>query len=174
MFRRQPDARWSSDRGLRRRDRLLVLRGKPLLRLTEADFLAIVPQQMRTAMRVGADDTGRTWWMYRDELYVTDEALTADDAVALAEADSRRRRRRLDHAHALRHLESAPPRRTVIPIDVRNAVWRRDQGRCVVCGSQRDLEFDHLIPVALGGGNSERNLQLLCGACNRRKGASLG
>jgi 5-methylcytosine-specific restriction endonuclease McrA len=57
---------------------------------------------------------------------------------------------------------------------VKVAVWQRDAGRCVECGSQEDLEFDHVIPLAMGGSNTERNLQLLCAACNRRKGATLG
>ncbi|MEX0992557.1 MAG: HNH endonuclease signature motif containing protein [Solirubrobacterales bacterium] len=30
-----------------------------------------------------------------------------------------------------------------------------------------------MIPLALGGSNSERNLQILCADCNRRKSDSL-
>jgi 5-methylcytosine-specific restriction endonuclease McrA len=33
--------------------------------------------------------------------------------------------------------------------------------------------IDHVIPVALGGATTLANLQLLCGACNREKGADL-
>ena len=40
--------------------------------------------------------------------------------------------------------------------------YERDHGRCVRCGGQRDLEFDHIIPVAMGGGSTARNVQLLC------------
>jgi site-specific DNA-methyltransferase (adenine-specific) len=32
------------------------------------------------------------------------------------------------------------------------------------------LEIDHIIPKAKGGGNYYENYQLLCGACNRKKG----
>ena len=63
--------------------------------------------------------------------------------------------------------------REPIPEQVRHAVWRRDDGRCVQCGSQENLEFDHIIPVSRGGANSERNLQLLCDDCNRAKGATI-
>ena len=59
--------------------------------------------------------------------------------------------------------------REPIPKAVQREVWRRDQGRCVECGSKGNLEFDHIIPFAKGGANTVRNLQLLCQDCNRRK-----
>ena len=52
-------------------------------------------------------------------------------------------------------------------------VWRRDNGRCVVCGSQEKLEYDHIIPISMGGSNTERNIQLLCEKHNRSKGGNL-
>jgi hypothetical protein len=64
-------------------------------------------------------------------------------------------------------------RRESIPRAVKDEVWRRDEGSCVECGSQADLEFDHVISLALGGSNTARNLQLLCAPCNRSKGADL-
>lgn len=63
--------------------------------------------------------------------------------------------------------------RKPISEDVRMYVWRRDQGRCVQCGSVEKLEFDHLIPVSKGGSNTARNIQLLCEACNRVKSAKI-
>lgn len=63
--------------------------------------------------------------------------------------------------------------RESIPSDVKMAVWQRDQGRCVKCGSQEKLEYDHIIPISKGGSNTERNIQLLCEHCNRAKSANL-
>jgi len=63
--------------------------------------------------------------------------------------------------------------RRPIPKDVKMFVWQRDKGQCVECGSNENLEFDHIIPVSKGGSNTERNLQLLCEPCNRQKGASI-
>jgi hypothetical protein len=63
--------------------------------------------------------------------------------------------------------------REPIPKDVQFEVWRRDQGRCVQCGSQERLEFDHIIPISKGGGNTARNVQLLCESCNRHKSARI-
>ena len=56
-----------------------------------------------------------------------------------------------------------------IPERVRHEVWRRDMGRCIECGSQEKLEFDHIIPFSKGGSNTARNIQLLCERCNRSK-----
>ncbi len=53
--------------------------------------------------------------------------------------------------------------------EVKNAVWQRDRGKCVQCGSNKNLEFDHIIPVSKGGSNTARNIQLLCENCNRSK-----
>lgn len=69
---------------------------------------------------------------------------------------------------------SGKHQRQPIPDDVKIFVWNRDGGRCVNCGSQTNLEFDHIIPFSKGGSNSARNLQLLCEKCNRSKGATIG
>lgn len=71
-------------------------------------------------------------------------------------------------------VEGEPSRSRRIPSKVRDAVWRRDEGRCVVCGSQELLEFDHIIPFSKGGSNTYRNVQLLCEACNRAKSDQIG
>jgi hypothetical protein len=61
-----------------------------------------------------------------------------------------------------------------IPSQIRNAVYKRDGGRCVFvhkdgrgCGSTRRLEFDHVVPLAQGGKTTVENLRLLCRAHNQ-------
>jgi hypothetical protein len=63
--------------------------------------------------------------------------------------------------------------RKPIPSHIKEAVWKRDKQKCVYCGSQDELEFDHIIPVSKGGSNSLNNIQLLCLSCNRSKGVKL-
>jgi 5-methylcytosine-specific restriction endonuclease McrA len=70
-------------------------------------------------------------------------------------------------------MERQRGRREPIPREVRRAVFERDGGKCVECGSSFDLQYDHLIPVTLGGAPTVENLQLLCAPCNREKGADL-
>lgn len=54
-------------------------------------------------------------------------------------------------------------------IEVRNFVFRRDNYRCVQCGSSDKLEVDHIISVYRGGKNKICNLQTLCRSCNAGK-----
>ena len=64
-------------------------------------------------------------------------------------------------------IKSSNPRH--IPRANRRAVWDRDGGKCVCCSSRRNLNFDHIQPVALGGESDESNLRLLCFQCNQRQ-----
>jgi hypothetical protein len=65
--------------------------------------------------------------------------------------------------------EAAPaggePARRPIPQDVREAVWRRERGRCVRCGGKEELKFKHLVPVAVGGQDTPENIRLVCKPC---------
>lgn len=66
------------------------------------------------------------------------------------------------------------PKRPPIPREVVDAVWRRDGGRCVYCGSTENLQLDHIIPFSKGGATTVENLQLLCAECNRKKSNHIG
>jgi hypothetical protein len=75
---------------------------------------------------------------------------------------------------AFENLDKAvSARRERIPESVRLFVWQRNEGKCVKYASRESLKFDHIIPLALGGSNTERNIQLLCERRNREKGKNL-
>lgn len=40
---------------------------------------------------------------------------------------------------------------------------------CVYCGTKKDLQLEHITPVAKGGTNAFDNLAMACGSCNRSK-----
>lgn len=98
-------------------------------------------------------------------------ALRVKHVVFTEEREFERLRREVEAFENFEQLSVTP--RTSIPEHVQMFVWQRDQGRCAKCGSQERLEFDHIIPLARGGSNTERNIQLLCELCNRRKGANV-
>jgi len=63
-----------------------------------------------------------------------------------------------------------PLRRRIIPTAVKLAVWKRDGGKCVVCGAMDELHFDHDLPWSKGGTSiTEANVQLLCARHNLKK-----
>jgi hypothetical protein len=127
-----------------------------------------------SAAAIGRDGERTLWWT-GDAFYWADEE--DGEHVALLAWDRRRRdEARLERLRKQRAHEAAAAvaRRQRVPPDVRTAVWFRDEGRCVECGAEDDLQFDHVIPLARGGGSTTANVQLLCGDCNRLKSDSLG
>jgi hypothetical protein len=82
-----------------------------------------------------------------------------------------------------RRSSSAPPKRQrsrsrIVPRAIKREVWRRDGGRCAYvsddgrrCESRDALEYDHVVPWALGGASdSADNIRLLCRPHNQRLG----
>ena len=69
----------------------------------------------------------------------------------------------------------APERRRIIPSHVKQEVWKRDQGKCVVCGASDELHFDHVVPFSKGGTSMvSENIQLLCARHNVEKSDRIG
>src|SRR6185312_11961653 len=105
----------------------------------------------------------RVYWLFKDCFWWEDEGLGADDVKALVLQRMRRRERQLATAHSLMRAEEAgQAARPPVPIEIRRAVFERDGGRCVECGGGFDLQYDHVIPLSLGGATTLPNLQLLC------------
>jgi hypothetical protein len=100
-------------------------------------------------------------------------------------------------AHRIRHLDD-PCGSSAHLLDDRNsdqvklvrknppewakrAVFFRDRGYCCTCGRNlensyspiNNAEYDHIIPLAVGGMNDVTNLQLLCKSCNNSKHAHI-
>jgi HNH endonuclease len=170
VLREDPHARYEQG-FLRRR----FVSGRRMFGAISVPAHRAIERDQREAPVPVAVEERRTWWMFRDRFFWEDDGLDADEVMALVLERERLRRRRIERAKDAMHAETEPAgaRRTGIPEDVRRAVFRRDGGRCTDCGSDELLQFDHVIPVALGGASSPENLQLLCAPCNRDKGADL-
>jgi hypothetical protein len=123
------------------------------------------------------------WWVYRAVVLRVGSIESAnvhnrEEHLMLIKQYVLRRERKVEKIRReVEILESSEKlkgsAREPIPESVRLFVWRRDKGQCVQCGSRERLEFDHIIPVVAGGGNTERNVQLLCESCNRSKSATV-
>ena len=118
----------------------------------------------------------RRYWRFEGRWYADNEDLTAEEVRALLITRGHVRRSQINRAQTIAAMAEAPSPAAVrgaIPDDLRMLVWTRDRGQCRRCGSMTEIQFDHIIPVSRGGATSPENLELLCGPCNRRKGAAV-
>jgi hypothetical protein len=124
--------------------------------------------------RVGAPP--RNYWWFQNAWHWDNENLSAEQIHALLITKQKRRSHEIERAQAMVAMGMRPTQtaRRAIPKDVQQYVWQRDRGTCQNCGSTSELQFDHVISVAYGGGSTPENLQLLCGPCNRRKSSGFG
>ncbi len=133
------------------------------------DFAGLAEQQEGGPVKVIYSGR-RQWWWFGERFYAESQGYQPSDVKALILERERHRERRLERAHDLLAVgNGAAGKREPIPDDVKRFVFRRDAGRCVKCGSNELIQFDHIIPLALGGANTADNLQILCTNCNREK-----
>ena len=106
-------------------------------------------------------------WSYNGLFELVDSWQTSDGArnvfkfklVAIA-----------DDSNSLVTPEPGVESRRVIPTSVKLEVWKRDGGRCTVCGATDELHFDHIIPFSKGGTSLKaENVQILCARHNLKK-----
>ena len=117
-----------------------------------------------------------TFCYYYGGIYKVDHQYSLEEIELLIfELEDRERKKfeKLKKKMEITQQIEKQPERERIREEVRIAVWRRDEGKCVKCGSRDKLEYDHIIPVSKGGSNTVRNIELLCESCNRKKNARI-
>jgi len=66
--------------------------------------------------------------------------------------------------------KSLVSRSRLIPSEIKKEVWKRDGGKCVICGASDELHFDHDLPYSKGGTSiTAANVKLLCARHNLQK-----
>jgi 5-methylcytosine-specific restriction endonuclease McrA len=177
QLRQDSNARVFADRGgiLLRKRHWFVGSGTPPFAIPEDQWSQVAAAQL-DAPQYLATWRDRDFWWYGDAFYwSTAGAYESEDVTAVLFKRHRQNERELEHAHAVLAASTSPAarKREPIPRDVKQAVWERDEGKCVECGSDFDIQFDHIIPFSMGGASTVENFQLLCARCNQAKGGRL-
>lgn len=178
QLRQDHNARFSQDRGFLFRRRVwFVGTCCPPMQVQMPHWNHFVAAQHQRPVAV-AQSGARVWWWFENDFYWESGRYKERDVLALIRDRQRKAAQRLGRAHMLLNVDEGleqrlAGRRQSIPREVRRVVFERDGGLCTECGSNFDLQYDHIIPVALGGASTVENLQLLCGQCNQAKAADL-
>jgi hypothetical protein len=148
---------------------------KKLKQISQAFIVNFVKEYTTKTLRLKFLDSGKAflYCYYKEYIYKFDRPGYTDEEMLLQVMDfedgERKKFERLKHKFSVARQEEKEGGRPAIPEEVRIAVWRRDEGKCVKCGSREKLEYDHIIPISKGGSNTVRNIELLCEKCNREK-----
>jgi hypothetical protein len=104
----------------------------------------------------------RQWWWWQNAFYWESGDCGPEDVAALLVMLERDDEQGLEWELDARLAEP-------IPEDVKRLVSERDKERCLACGSDELIQYDHVVPWSMGGGNEPQNIRLLCAGCNRRQ-----
>jgi len=154
---------------------IIYISGRPDFRMTASEKEEKVNQSKKVPVCIGHDrqSQNKKYWLYKDRLYWEIDNLEPQDMKLLLDERIEKRNRKLEKLKLTDTASENEIKREAISDEVKMYVWKRDGGGCVECGSKINLEFDHIIPVSMGGSNTARNIQLLCEECNRKKGGNL-
>lgn len=179
MLRRVENVRVDHRRGaLSSKGFVLIVVGKQVLqsarKVRAEEFARFKAQQLEFPVR-WARVGDRSYYEFQNKFYWDNDDLTPEQVHALLVTRLQAQQRRIERAESMVAMGEirTPAARGHIPDDVKQLVWMRDGGRCRHCGATAELQFDHIIPIAMGGSCEAENLQVLCGPCNRRKSSGL-
>ena len=104
--------------------------------------------ELSGACMIGRDGNRVLWWTNAG-LFWADPDLSDEDVELLVWDRQRRQESRLDRLRKIRTGEKnlTEGRRIRISEEVRAFVWNRDEGRCVQCGAQDELQFEPLAKL---------------------------
>src|ERR1700722_1183751 len=170
MLRETTSAGWIRAGFLNKRHSFSDGKKRSTLRYTTPELEALLFETVDTPVLVLAYGE-RQYWLFKNRTDWDDEGLAPEDVEALVAEKERRRAQRLERAHHALKTQNQPRemRRGPIPRALRKAVWERDGGACVDCGSKFDLQWDHVLPFSKGGATNEANICVRCSACNLAK-----
>jgi HNH endonuclease len=122
-------------------------------------------QEQRTEPVFLLSMNGKNLWQFNDRFYWDTDGLDGSQVYALLFTRNARQKQNIERAQAITAMGMLPQQQTRagIPDDLKLLVWQRDGGQCRSCCGRVELQYDHIIPVAMGGATSAENLQILCG-----------
>ena len=131
---------------------------------------------------VAAQQLGRKWVGIDIETKAVEVLVERLEGDGFIESDSQQGLKFKQKGIDFIHLTNAP-QRTDVKIeeitpqtknDIKKRLFKQQEGHCNGCNVELEIqhfEIDHIVPKAKGGGDYMENYQLLCGNCNRTKGA---
>lgn len=114
---------------------------------------------------------GRRWWWYLDRFWWSDDKVTpaeVRDSIRNADLDMALFHYLREQARADAFGEDGARALNADSISerMRLAVWRRDEGRCVDCGSVDGIRFEYVALLPEGTDVTEHDVELVCRTCS--------
>lgn len=131
------------------------------------DFLLNIFTEIYINVKKEWLDDDKTWKLMQDWVYKEYLVFALGTKEIILKKLLKEIKKRIPKISVLTEGKSRSRR---IPSMTRYEVYMRDNGKCVICGSNENIEFDHIIPFSKGGAHSVDNIRVLCRKCNRSRG----